>query len=155
MSKEAFKKLILMGKLKTRYEIVYFILNTVHHIKKSSFCYCHCEHLENGGKCKMCSIPVIFNDFEKDVERKLFDVNFLFSYYTKLCHELLELFDQKKDCIECFQLEYKFGGRDWYSGEYWSVTLSENIRYNEWLQVARLKRQKLPIPAEFQDQERE
>ena len=144
-----------MGKLKTRYEIVYFILIMVHHIKKSSFWYCHCEHLENGGKCKMCSIPVIFNNFEKDVERKLFDVNFLFSYYTKLCHELLELFDQKKDCIECFQLEYKFGGRDWYSGEYWSVTLSENIRYNEWLQVARLKRQKLPIPAEFQDQERE
>ena len=118
-----------MGKLKTRYEIVYFILIMVNHIKKSSFWYCHCEHLENGGKRKMCSIPVMFNDFEKDVERKLFDVDFLFNYYTKLCHELLELFDQKKkDCIEFFQGEYKLGGRDRYTGEYWSVTLSENIR---------------------------
>ena len=35
---------------------------------------------------------------------------------------------KKKDCIECFQGEYEFGGRDWYTGEYWSVTLSESIR---------------------------
>ena len=37
----------------------------------------------------MCSIPTIFNDFEKDVERNLFDVNFLFNYYIKLCRERL------------------------------------------------------------------
>ena len=60
----------------------------------------------------MYSRPIIFNDFEKDVERNLLDVNFLFNYYTKLCHELLELFNQKKDCIECFQGEYEFIGRD-------------------------------------------
>ena len=92
--------------------------------KKSSFCYCYCEHLENGGKRKMCSIPIIFNDFKKDVERNLFNVNFLFNYYIKLCHERFELFNHKKDCIECFQGEYKFGGRDWYICDYWSVTLS-------------------------------
>ena len=103
----------------------------------------------------MCSIPIIFNDFKKDVERNLFDVNFLFNYYIKLCHERLELFNHKKDCIECFQGEYKFGGRDWYICEYWSVTLSESIQYNEQSQVAHLRREKLPIPAEFQDQERE
>ena len=103
MSKEEFKELILMGKLKARHEIVYFILNTLHNIEKSNFWYYYCEHLENGIKCKMCSIPIILSDFEKDVERNLFDVNFLFNYYTKLWHELLELFDQKKDCIECFQ----------------------------------------------------
>ena len=72
----------------------------------------------------MCFIPIIFNDFEKDVERNFSHVNFLFNYYTELCLELLELFDQKKDRIECFQGEYEFGGRDWYTGEYWSVTLS-------------------------------
>ena len=60
-----------------------------------------------------------------------------------------------KNYIECFQGEYEFGGRDWYTGEYWSITLSESIWYNERLQVAFLKRQKLPIPAEFQDQESE
>ena len=155
MGKEAFKELILVGKLKTRYEIVYFILNTLHRIEKSSFWYCYCEHLENGGKCIICSIPIIFNDFEKDVERNLFDVNFLFNYYTKLCHKLLELFNKRKDCIECFQGEYEFGGRDWYTGEHCSVTLSQSIWYNEQLRGARLRRQKLSIPAEFQDQERE
>ena len=51
MSKEAFKELILMREWKTRYEIVYFILNTLHHIKKSSLWYCYCKHLQNGGKC--------------------------------------------------------------------------------------------------------
>ena len=78
MSKEEFKELILIGKLKARYEIVYFILNTLHNIEKSSFWYCYCEHLENGIKCKMCSKPIILSDFEKDVERNLFDVNFFF-----------------------------------------------------------------------------
>ena len=78
MSKEEFKELILMGKLKARHEIVYFILNTLHNIEKSSFWYCYCEHLENGIKCKMCSKPIILSDFEKDVERNLFDVNFFF-----------------------------------------------------------------------------
>ena len=47
----------------------------------------------------MCSIPIIFNDFEKDVERNLFHVNFLFNFYTELCLELLELFDQKKKIV--------------------------------------------------------
>ena len=76
---------------------------------------------------------------------------FFFNCYTKLCHELLELFDQKKDCIECFQNEYEFCGRDWYTGECWGGTLSESIQYNEQLQVACLRRQKLYIPAEFQN----
>ena len=141
-----------MGKLKRRYEIVYFILNTLHHIVNSSFWYCYCEHLKNGNKCKMCSISMIFSNFEKDIERIMFDVNLLFNYYTKLCHELLELFNQKKDCIKSFQREYGFGVRDWYTGEYWCVPLSESIQYEERLQVAPLKRQKLLISAEFQDQ---
>ena len=75
----------------------------------------------------MCSIPMIFCDFEKDIERNMFDANFLFNYYRKLCHELLELFDQKKDCIERFQRDFKFGGRDWNTGEHWNVSLSESI----------------------------
>ena len=37
MNKEAFKELILMEKSKIRYEIVYFILNMLHHIKKIKF----------------------------------------------------------------------------------------------------------------------
>ena len=89
MSKEEFKELILMGKSKTRYET----LNMLHHIINSSFWYCYYSHPENG-KCKMCSIQIIFCDFEKDIEGNMFNVNFLFNYYTKLCHEFLEQFNQ-------------------------------------------------------------
>ena len=84
----------------------------------------------------------------------MFNVSFLNNYYAKLCHELLELFNQKKkDVIEFFQGEYVFSGRDWYTGEYWRVPLPESIRCNERLEVAHLKREKLPIPAEFQQQD--
>ena len=85
----------------------------------------------------------------------MFNVNFLNNYYAKSCHELPELFNQKKkkDVIEFFQGEYVFSGRHWYTGEYWRVPLPESIRYNERLKVAHLKREKLPIPAEFQQQD--
>ena len=79
MSKNEFRELILMGKPKTRCELVNFILNTLHNINASNFQYCHCEHLEDE-KCKMCVIPKIFVDFEKDIENNLFDYNFLFFY---------------------------------------------------------------------------
>ena len=152
MSKEEFKELILIGRLKTRFELAYFILNTLHHIVNSGGWYCHCHHFEEGRKYKFFSIPMIFKDFEKDIERNIFDVNFLFNYYTKLCHELLELFDKKKNGIECFQAGYEFSGTDWNTGEYWSVPLSENIQYNEKILAALLKKEKLPIPPKYQDQ---
>ena len=60
---------------------------------------------------------------------------------------------KKKNVIEFFQGEYVFSGRDWYTGEYWCVPLPESIRYNERLEVAHLKREKLSIPAEFQQQD--
>ena len=52
------------------------------------------------------------------------------------------MFDQRKDAIEWFQGEYVFSGRDWYTGEYWRVTLPETIQYYKQLEVARLKREK-------------
>ena len=71
---------------------------------------------------------MIFCDFKKDVERNLFDCNFLFWYYAMLCCELLQLFDEKKDCIECMQEEHILSGKDWYTEEYWQVPLSKNIQ---------------------------
>lgn len=100
MTKAEFKDLILMGKSKTRYEIVYFILNTLHNIVNSGGYYCYCS---NTDKCKVCAIPMIFVDFKIDVEKNMFDINFLFNYYTKLFHELLELFDQKKIVSDAFR----------------------------------------------------
>ena len=87
MTEERFKNLILMGKSKTRYEIVYFILHTLHNSVNSGGWYCYCPDIETS-KCKMCAILIGFLNFEKDVEKNMFDASFLFNYYTKLCHEL-------------------------------------------------------------------
>ena len=89
------------------------------------------------------------NNFEKDIEKNIFDYSFLFWHYTNPCSELLQLYDKKKDCVECFQGEYKFSGRDWHTGKYWSIPLSESIRYNKRIQVDWLKSKKLTIPPEF------
>ena len=148
MSKKEFESLILIGKPKMRYELVYFILNSLHHITKSNFWYYYCEDLSNE-KCRMRIIAMIFCYFENEVERNLFDCNCLFWYYTTLCRELLQLFDEKKVCIECMHGEYVFSGKDWYTEEYWQVPLSKSIQYNEKLQISNLRKQNLPIPVGF------
>ena len=75
MSKEEFKSLILMGK-KSRYEILYFILNTLLQIFYDSDWYYYCEHFKNNSKCKICTIPLIFSNFEEDIKKNMFNVNF-------------------------------------------------------------------------------
>ena len=106
-------------------------------------------YCQNKQKYQICVIPKYFSDFEKDVEKNIFDYNFLFWYHTKLCKELIKLFDHKKGCAECFQGEYKFRRCDWYKGEYWSINLSDSIHYNEKIQTDWLKREKLPLPPNY------
>ena len=60
--------------------------------------------VKKNDKCQICKIPKIFSDFEKDLEKN-YDYDFLFWYYTKLCKELIKIFDRKKECVECFQGE--------------------------------------------------
>ena len=91
---EEFKKHLLVGKDKTHFELVYFILNTLHHICDSGHWYCYCENRR--GKCKMCKIPKIFTNFMKDIENNIFDYKFLLFYYTKLTKELFKLIDHHK-----------------------------------------------------------
>ena len=55
----------------------------------------------------------------------------------------------EKECIECFQGEYKFRGRDWDTGEYWSILPSGSICYNKKIEVDLLKREKLPLSPEY------
>ena len=131
---EEFKKHLLVGKDKTLFELVYFILNTLHHICDSGHWYCYCQ--DRRGKCRMWKIPKIFTNFMKDIDIKIFDYKFLLFYYTKLTKELLKLIDHdKKDCIDCFLNEYVFGGRDYTTGTSWSVPLSESIRHTEKIQI--------------------
>lgn len=82
----------------------------------------------------------------------IFEYKFLFWYYTKICKELIQLFNDEKKCIKCFQGEHELRGHDWQTGKYCSILLSENIRYNEKVQVDRLKRKKLPLTPKFQEE---
>ena len=92
----------------------------------SSDWYCYCNNLDNS-QCKLCTTPLKFPDFEEQIKRNIFNVDFLKDYYEKLCDGLLQLFDQRKESIECFQGEYVSNNRDWYTGETWCVTLPESI----------------------------
>ena len=55
----------------------------------------------------------------------MFNIDFLKFYHHKPCHELGQLIDEDQSAIEYFfHQEYEFRGRDWTSGETWSVSLS-------------------------------
>ena len=106
---EEFKKHPLVGKDKTHFELVYFILNTLNHICDSGCCYCYCQNRR--GTCQMCKIPKIFTNFMKDIENNIFNYEFLLFYYIKLTKAFFRLIDHdKKDCIDCFLNKYVFGG---------------------------------------------
>ena len=63
--------------LKTRYQLVFCILTTLHFIQNDGGCYCYCQ---DNQKCKMCTIPIIFSGFEKYVENNIFDYEFLLNF---------------------------------------------------------------------------
>ena len=53
----------------------FFLLNVLNLMLNDRWFYCYCEYYEgpkdvNGSKncCSICKIPVIFNDFEKDLD---------------------------------------------------------------------------------------
>ena len=95
--------------------------------------------------------PQFFFDFENDIDKYMFNISFFKFYHSRLCHELSQLFDEDQSTIECFS-----SPRIWILGEkldIWGnlecLSLSESIRYREKPKIAKLKAEKLPIPAEF------
>ena len=52
-------------------------------------------------------------------------------YYDELTKQLLKIFEKKPAAIKCFQGEYVYSSRDWNSGKYWHVLMTESIRYSE------------------------
>ena len=82
----------------------------------------------------------------------MFNLGFLKFYHSRLCHELRQLFDEDQSAIECFfHQEYQFrGGETGHLGKPGvPLSLSESIRYNKKLKFAKLKADKLPIPADI------
>ena len=86
---------------------------------------------------------MIFYDFEDDLEKNMFDELFLKDFNEKLYHHSMELFDTNKSAVCSFlDSEYHYGGRDWHTGETWSVPLSEQMRYEENIKINQMKKKK-------------
>ena len=93
--------------------------------------------------------PTFFFILKMILIKNMFNIDFLKFYYHKLCYEPGQLFDEGQSTIKCFfHQEYEFrggGGLDiWGNLE----SLSESTRYSKKLKIAKLKAEKLPIPAE-------
>ena len=148
MNKNEFEKEILENPERTRYDLVYFILNTFHLIVSNGYWYCYCNN-ENEKKIKLCTIPTIFFDFESDIDKNMFNISFLNFYHSRLCHELSQLMMKTKvPSSAFFTKNMNSGGETRHLGKP-EVSVSETIRYSEKLKIAKLKAEKLPIPAEF------
>ena len=79
----------------------------------------------------------MFDDFERDINKNRFNIPVLNEYYDQLFKELVELFEECTEAVECFHGgEYVYSGRDWNSEEFWRVTLSESIRYSDGIILA-------------------
>ena len=83
----------------------------------------------------MCVILIGFLNFEKNFEKNKFDASFLFNYYTKLCQELLQLFDQKKIVLDAFRESTSSGvgtGTLATAGMFLFLTASDIINRSRW-----------------------
>ena len=91
--------------------------------------------------CLMCKIPIIFSDFEHDLDKNISDVAFLNGYHAKLYFHLNKLFNAKKDCIFCFlRQECEHKGRDWYSRGTWKVPVSDSIWYSKKMKMNQMEK---------------
>ena len=91
--------------------------------------------------CDFCQIPYIFIDFEKDITNNIFDEVLLWEYHRKLFFHLQQIFHPDKTALCCFlDDEFHYRGRNWYTGETWSVSQSESIAYSKKLKLDELKK---------------
>ena len=89
----------------------------------------------------MCQIPSVFDGFEQRHKEKTLDEEFLHLEHGKLYGYLIKLFKEKKHCLDCFiHAEYTFHGHDWQKGETGSVNLTDQLRYEEKIQLDKKKK---------------
>ena len=134
----------------------FFTLNTLHQLEKSDHWYCYCSEKKSFWKkiiskgvprwltrrCQICVIPERFVDFESSFENNRFNIQVLRRYYDQLQKEFIKCFYDSPRSTESFLGgKHYFGGRDWHTGEYFRVSLSENIRYLDGIFLRRLKDQ--------------
>ena len=91
--------------------------------------------------CEICKIPLIFGNFEKDLEKNWFDDVFLWKYHSQLFFHLYQIFNVDKSALYYFlDDEFHYQGRDWRRGKTWSVSQTESINYTEKLKLDELKK---------------
>ena len=54
------------------------------------------KNKKNGAMCLICKLPMTFSDFERDLDKNMFDLEFLNQYQAKLYFHLNQLFNEKK-----------------------------------------------------------
>ena len=84
----------------SRYDLFFFIMNTLSHIVYNRYYYCYYEELKL--KCSICKFSQIFRDFNKGLMDHIFDYEYLKNYNDKLFPHLTKIFHLKKDSICCF-----------------------------------------------------
>ena len=117
--------------------LAFFLLNVLNLILHNGQHYCYCEKYDGsryvvGSKdcCAMCTIPIDFSNFEENLDKNEFNENFLRSHHARQVHYLVEDFCLNKSSLECFLFEEVcYSGRDWNTGQRWSVPLKEQIEY--------------------------
>ena len=75
---------------------------------------------------------MIFSGFEKDLDVNKFNHGSLVSYHSKLIEHLIEIFRLDKPAVSFLSQEFEYSGRDWNSGERWSVSLWEQTKYTQY-----------------------
>ena len=56
-----------------RFELAYFIINTLSHICYKGWCYCYCSNDGNKKTCLMCTILGDFDEFELKLHDQILD----------------------------------------------------------------------------------
>ena len=86
LTKEQFDKETCQ--FKNRFDLYYFLLNTLSLITYNGYYYCFCGEekffKKKQERCFICQITIIFSDFESDLSKNMFNENFLKDYQSKL-----------------------------------------------------------------------
>ena len=84
---------------------------------------------------------VIFANFQYDLYKNIFDLDFLSRCHTNLYHYLNQLFDIKKNCICCFlHEEYRYKLKDWFTGKTWTISLTDCIEHREKIDIDKIRK---------------
>ena len=115
----------------------FFLLNPVLNIKCFNDQVCSCD---NGKECLICKIKRICTDFEYDLYKNMFDLDFLTECNSNLYHYLNQPFQIKKHCVcSILRNDYHYVWKDWFNGKNYLISLSDAIKHKEEHDINKIK----------------